>query len=69
MRVEKAGDLMFFTYYMIKWDRVKQEPSDVRCTDCGQSMYQAEPAIDSMGHRYDGYVCHTDKRLIWVKAG
>ncbi len=69
MRVEKASDLIYWTYYMIKWDKVKQEPSDVRCTECGEPMNKAEPAVDAKGNSYDGYVCHKDKRLVWVKSG
>jgi hypothetical protein len=66
--VEKAGDLIFWTYFMIDWHKVKQEPSDMKCTECGQSMNRVEPAIDSKGQKYDGYVCHRDKRVVWVKA-
>ena len=69
MRIEKAGDLIFMTYFMLDWSKVKQTPSEVKCADCGDPMSLGEPAIDSKGARYDGYVCHRDKRLIWVKAG
>lgn len=68
MRIERAGDLINWTYFMMDWEKVKQEPSDVRCADCGQPMNKAEPAIDSKGQRFDGYVCHNDKRVIWVKS-
>ncbi len=68
MRIEKASDLIFWTYFMIDWTKVKQTPSDQKCTECGGMMNTSEAAVDSDGHRYDGYVCHTDKRLIWVKA-
>jgi len=68
VKIEKAGDLMFMTYYMIDWKKVRQESSEVRCADCGRQMNRAEPAIDSKGQRFDGYVCHDDKSVIWVKA-
>jgi hypothetical protein len=68
MRVESAGDLIYFTYFMVKWDDVKQERSDVSCTNCGRPMNRAEPAVDSKGQKYDCYVCHTDKQVVWVKT-
>ncbi len=68
MRVEKAGDLIYLTYFMIRWDKVKQTPSDQKCSECGNPMNKAEQAVDSKGQKYDGYVCHTDKRVIWVRA-
>jgi hypothetical protein len=67
MRIEKAGDLIFWTYYMIDWSKTKQEPSDLSCAECGMPMSQAEPAVDAKGQRYVPYVCHNDKRVIWVK--
>ncbi len=69
MRVERASDLIYWTYHMINWDKVTQTPSDQKCSECGKPMNKAEQAIDSKGHRYDGYVCHTEKRVIWVKSG
>ncbi|HZW85594.1 MAG TPA: hypothetical protein VFE91_06830 [Nitrososphaerales archaeon] len=68
MKIKDSGDLIYWTYFMVDWSKVKQEPSDVRCTECGDKMAKAEPAVDSKGRKYDGYVCHKDKKLIWVKA-
>jgi hypothetical protein len=68
VRIEKSGDLIYWTYFMIDWEKVKQTPSDVKCSECGSPMCLAEPAIDAKGNRYDGYVCHTDKRVVWVKG-
>ncbi len=68
MRIDKSGDLIFQTYYMVDWNHVKQEASDVKCAECGSGMNRVEPAVDSKGQKYDGYVCHTDKRLLWVRA-
>jgi len=68
MRVENAADLIHWTYYMMDWKKVQQWPSDVKCADCGKAMNQVEPAEDPAGRSYDGYVCHSDKRLLWVKA-
>ena len=68
MRVGNAADLIHWTYFMIDWKKVRQWPSDIKCADCGRTMNQVEPAEDSAGRKYDGYVCHSDKRLLWVKA-
>jgi len=68
MKVEKADDLIFWTYFMIDWNRIQQAPSDQTCSECGTIMYKAEPAIDSKGQKFDCYVCHNDKRVIWLKA-
>ena len=69
MRVEKPGDLIFLTYYMVDWNKTRQEPSDLRCAQCGGPMNKVEPVVVEAGRRFDGYVCHSDKRVIWVKAG
>lgn len=68
MRIEKAGDLIFWTYFMIDWSKVEQSMSDQKCAECGEPMKKAEPAVDAKGQKYDGYVCHRDKRVIWVRA-
>jgi hypothetical protein len=68
VRVEKAGDLIFLTYFMVNWDKTKQEPSEIRCAECGGLMNKVEPAIDGAGNKYDGFVCHKDKRVIWAKS-
>jgi hypothetical protein len=69
MKVGSAGDLIYWTYFMIDWSKVKQLPSDQPCAQCGALMAKGEQAEDSRGQRYDCYVCHTDKRVVWVKAG
>jgi len=68
MKVENAGDLVYWTYYMIDWRKVSQVPSDQNCAECGQLMKKGEQAIDPKGNRFDCYVCHNDKRVIWLKA-
>jgi hypothetical protein len=68
VRVDNAGDLIFMTYYMVDWSKARQEASDLRCAECGALMNKVEAAVDSSGKKYDGYVCHTDKRLIWARA-
>ena len=68
MKVESAGDLINWTYFMVDWKKASQKPSDVKCSDCGALMNLVEPAVDSAGRVYDGYVCHPDKRLVWVRS-
>lgn len=59
---------LFLTYHMMKWDRVRQSPSDQRCTECGGVMMKTEEVTDSDGRRFVGYVCHSDKRVIWLRG-
>ena len=58
----------YLTYYMMKWDEVKQQKSNQRCTRCGSQMMQTEPVTDEKGLHYVGYVCHDDKQVTWVRA-
>ncbi|MDE1858728.1 MAG: hypothetical protein KGI26_06665 [Thaumarchaeota archaeon] len=60
---------MWLTYFMVNWDEVGQVVSDQRCTDCGGPMKKTEPFIDAKGLSYEGYVCHQDKRVTWLKVG
>jgi ribosomal protein L34E len=60
---------MFLTYFMMKWEDVRQEPSDHRCTDCGMPLNRTEKVEDEKGRGYEGYVCHRDKRVTWVRVG
>ena len=59
---------MFLTYYMVKWDGVKQDPSDQKCTTCGRPLKRTEPVVDQKGESYEGYVCHHDKQVTWLKV-
>jgi hypothetical protein len=59
---------MWLTYFMVKWDEVEQRPSEQKCTLCGKSMMRTEPFADTKGTSYEGYVCHSDKQVTWVRA-
>jgi len=59
---------MWLTYFMIKWDEVKQNESDQKCTVCGKPLKKTEAITDEKGRRYEGFVCHIDKQVTWVKA-
>jgi len=60
---------MFLTYFMMKWDEVEQHESSQMCTLCGKPMMQTEPVTDEKGANYEGYVCHPDKQITWVRVG
>ena len=54
---------------MMQWDDVKQEVCDQRCTICGRPMMKTELVTDKNGANYEGFVCHSDKQVTWVRAG
>jgi len=68
MKVKNSSDLMLWTYYMIDWKNVVQILSDQKCNQCGEPMKKGEQAVDQKGNRFDCYVCHNDRRVIWLKS-
>lgn len=60
---------MFLTYFMMNWDEVGQEVTGQRCTECGRFLSKTEVVEDGKGQKYEGYVCHTDKRVTWLRVG
>ncbi|HUI23480.1 MAG TPA: hypothetical protein VLY82_03700 [Nitrososphaerales archaeon] len=58
---------MWLTYYMMKWAEVEQTPSDQKCTMCGQQLMKTETITDEKGMNYEGYVCHADKQVTWMR--
>jgi len=60
---------MFLTYYMVRWGDVKQTPSEQKCTECGNPLNRTEVVEDNKGLKYEGYVCHPDKRVTWLRVG
>ena len=60
---------MYLTYFMVKWDDVEQRESDQRCQLCGNPLSKTEEVVDQKGVRYEGYVCHSDKQVTWVRLG
>lgn len=69
MRIESSSDLIFLTYYMMEWGKVKQSKSNNKCVQCGSEMNYIEDVIDRKGNVYGGLVCHKCKRVIWFKKG
>ncbi len=59
---------MFLTYFMLKWDEVEQHESDQRCNTCGKPLMLTEVVTDENGVDYEGFVCHADKQVTWLRA-
>jgi len=59
---------MWLTYFMMQWDDVKQQASDQRCTICVKPMMKTEMVTDEKGANYEGFVCHDDKQVTWLRA-
>jgi hypothetical protein len=69
LKIDDAAELIFRTYYMMDWSKVKQSQSDQSCVTCGGRMMKAEPFTDKKGLEYDGFVCHACKTVFWLKRG
>ena len=54
---------------MMKWDEVEQFASDQKCTICGGPMMKTEILTDEKGGNYEGFVCHADRQVTWLKVG
>lgn len=69
MRNHLKSDIspMFLTYFMVKWDGVSQYDSEQKCTICARPMKRTEELVDSKGQKYEGYVCHPDKQVTWIR--
>jgi hypothetical protein len=59
---------MWLTYFMVKWDETEQHPSDQKCTLCGRELMKTERLTGPKGESYEGYVCHADKQVTWVRT-
>ena len=59
---------MFLTYFMLKWEDVGQSTSDQNCTRCGKPLMRTEVVTDEKNVGYEGYVCHQDKQVTWVRV-
>lgn len=57
----------YLTYHMLHWDEVKQFDSDQKCTECGRPLKRTEPFTDKNGTSFEGYVCHSGKRVTWIR--
>lgn len=59
---------MWLTYHMLDWGRLEQYDTHQACALCGRFMKKTEPVTDGRGE-YEGYVCHADRQVTWVKLG
>jgi uncharacterized protein with PIN domain len=67
VKIERAGDLMFVTYFMVNWKKENVSPSLKRCTECGNGMGILEAVVGEGEVEYEGLVCHNCKRLVWLR--
>jgi uncharacterized protein with PIN domain len=67
MEIDDSSALIHYTYYMMDWVKVSQEPSATKCLSCGGTMMSVEPARDKKGVVFDGIVCHNCKTLLWAR--
>ena len=68
MKIKDSSDLIFWTYYMVDWEKTAQTQSDVKCLQCGELMDKAEPVTDNKGVSYEGLVCHNCKKVLWIRS-
>ena len=68
MDIDDSSSLIFYTYFMVKWQEVAQSPSKTSCLSCGRPMMSVEPVKDKKGAVYSGLVCHECKTVLWTKA-
>ncbi len=67
MEIDDSSALMFYTYYMMDWATLSQQPSETRCLSCGQKMMNVEPVKDKKGVVFEGLVCHRCRTVIWAR--
>lgn len=67
MDIEDASDLVYYTYFMLDWTKVRQAPSETTCVSCGGPMLEVGPVTDRRGRTCDGRVCHHCKTVLWIR--
>ena len=67
VKLERAGDLVYWTYHMLDWKALEQSPSDQKCVQCGEQMVTVGPVEDAGGSKYEGLACHSCRRVLWVR--
>jgi hypothetical protein len=67
MEIDDSSALVHFTYFMMDWAKLSQEPSGTSCVSCGGKMMSVEPIIDKKGVVFEGLVCHTCKTVLWSR--
>jgi hypothetical protein len=67
MKIEDSSALYYYTYHMMDWEKLAQEPSETTCMSCGGKMMRVEPVIDKKGDVFEGLVCHSCKTVLWSR--
>ncbi len=67
MEIDDSSALIYYTYWMMKWDDLSQEPSGTRCLSCDEMMMRVEPIRDKKGIVFEGLVCHKCKSVLWAR--
>jgi hypothetical protein len=65
--IDDSSALIFFTYFMMDWAKLGQEPSETACMSCGGKMMRVEPIVDKKGVVFEGLVCHNCKTVLWSR--
>ena len=58
----------FLTYFMVKWQVVEQHVWEQKCQICGRPLSRTEEVVDGKGNKYEGFVCHPDRQVTWVRV-
>jgi len=53
---------------MVRWEELEQHDSEQKCALCGKPLKRTEVVTDGKGLDYEGYVCHSDRQVTWVKV-
>ncbi|HYR03807.1 MAG TPA: hypothetical protein VEO75_00330 [Nitrososphaerales archaeon] len=67
MEIDDSSALIYYTYFLMDWGKVSQEPSATSCMSCGEKMMSVEPMRDKKGVVFEGLVCHTCKTVLWAR--
>jgi len=67
MEIDDASALIHYTYFMMNWHELRQEPSERKCVSCGEKMLNVEPVRDKKGLVFEGLVCHKCKTVLWAR--
>ena len=67
MEIDDTSALKYYTYFMMNWHELRQEPSETKCVSCGEKMLSVEPVVDKNGLVFEGLVCHRCKTVLWAR--
>lgn len=67
MDIDDSSSLIFYTYHLMDWGKLAQQPSSTKCMSCGGPMMTVEDIRDKKGLVYEGLVCHKCKTVLWSR--